>query len=197
MKWMTFRGVVCLLVFLSGSGVCPAQARDEGPLHRPGGAIGARAGDAFLEGYFSIDQPESGESVILDAMGKSLQQRLRVLEHAGIEVPRGIDGRAWGAGRTHAFGWLYPHRRRKTEELRSVQSDGWKLISSSSGELELYNLHRDPRELVDLSVAEVEQRRVLLEALEQAPIDPARRPKPSPELSDETLDRLRTLGYLR
>ena len=31
MKWMTFRGVVCLLVFLSGTGVCPAQARDEGP----------------------------------------------------------------------------------------------------------------------------------------------------------------------
>ena len=34
---------------------------------------------AFLEGYFSIDQPESCESVIPDAMDRSLQQRLRVL----------------------------------------------------------------------------------------------------------------------
>ncbi len=120
-----------------------------------------------------------------------------VLEHSGLPVPRGIDGTAWGAGRTHSFGWLYPSRdRRNAEELRSAQSDGWKLVESSSGKVELYHLDRDPGEALDLSVAESKIRWELENRLNETRHVIEHPKTETPGLSKEMTEELRALGYV-
>jgi len=120
-----------------------------------------------------------------------------VLEHSGVRIPRRIDGSAWGIGRTHAFGWLYPSRdRRNPRELRSVQNGRWKLVESSSGEVEMYQLERDPSEALDLSVAESQIRRGLIDVLREPRHAVERREEPTPELSKGVTDQLRALGYV-
>ena len=121
-----------------------------------------------------------------------------VLEHSGLPVPGSIDGSAWGAGRTHSFGWLYPKPDRdNAEELRSVQSDGWKLVESSSGKVELYNIDRDPAETLDLSVAEKRILRELDKALNETRHEVNGRMTPATHLSEEMMDELRALGYVK
>lgn len=119
-----------------------------------------------------------------------------ILEHSALPVPSGVDGTAWGAGRTHAFGWLYPSpSRHDAEELRSVQSDGWKLVESSSGKVELYHIERDPAETLDLSVAESRIGFRLQKTLNERRHKVDRPTTPTPNLSGDLSDQLKALGY--
>ncbi|MFP8881836.1 MAG: sulfatase-like hydrolase/transferase, partial [Myxococcota bacterium] len=97
-----------------------------------------------------------------------------------------------------------PYMRR----LRSVQSDGWRLLWSSDGKLELYNLGRDPMETVDLAGnADVDIQAGRLRATLDNFVERSggRRPLPSAaspssgafrDLDPETERQLRELGYL-
>ena len=82
-------------------------------------------------------------------------------------------------------------------ELRSIEYDGWKLIEDNGGDVELYNLRRDPGEMTDLSMEEPE--RVVLMRTSLGPPVAYRRGDLSPgePLSKEALERLRSLGYVR
>lgn len=100
---------------------------------------------------------------------------------------------------------LKPHLRR----LRSVESEGWRLIWSSDGRHELYHLESDPGELRNRSGdAETRSVRTRLEGLLAEYVERAGGPRPLPEgaskraigafgdLDPETADQLRELGYL-
>ena len=120
-----------------------------------------------------------------------------VVEHAGVDtalaVPGGSPLRAWS--------FPSPAKRRLSSrydrELRSIEIDRMKLIESSDGTVELFDLRADPQELRDLSREREDLVQNLLEAL--GPRD-AWRFGQLPELntlSPDALDRLRSLGYIR
>ncbi|MBA2320781.1 MAG: sulfatase [Deltaproteobacteria bacterium] len=87
--------------------------------------------------------------------------------------------------------------------FQSVIAAGWKLIETSKGERELYNLINDPDELADLATAEpakVAELDALLDGWHATvpPYDPSRRlPGEGPVVDDaETKAALAALGYL-
>ncbi|HVR96589.1 MAG TPA: sulfatase-like hydrolase/transferase, partial [Thermoanaerobaculia bacterium] len=124
-----------------------------------------------------------------------------LLDHAGLPVPAGLDGYAWGGGRRAVFAESYPHPpvaslgARFRRELRAVEQDGWKLIVSSAGEVELYDLVHDPGETRNVAAAypgrAAEMGRLLGEkAMSGTPARPGGRE------SDELVKALRSLGYV-
>jgi arylsulfatase A-like enzyme len=127
-----------------------------------------------------------------------------VLEHVGAAVPEGIDGRAFGLGHERAYAWLYYRKswdREEAEgrpfqrELYMVEEDGFKLIASTKGTLELYDLRNDPRELENLAEREPER----LAALRALLPDRGRLKAPDgapTEVSPEIERQLRSLGYV-
>jgi len=130
-----------------------------------------------------------------------------VLAHAGLPVPAGIDGRAWGKGRQVSFAEAYVHPPARAygprfrRELRLAEADGWKLIVASDGTLEtmeLYDLARDPGEKVNVAAAHPERVAALRAAL-QAALSPARHrsaaPRGDPGDAGEAAHALRSLGY--
>jgi arylsulfatase A-like enzyme len=135
---------------------------------------------------------------VLSGLIESVDIFALILEHAGLRVPRGVDGSSWGAGRTHSFGWLYPSPSlRDPQELRSVQTGGWKLVESSSGKIELYHIDSDPAEALDLSVAENKIGFRLTKTLNEKRHKVDRPTTPTPELSEDLTDQLRALGYAK
>ena len=127
-----------------------------------------------------------------------------LLDFAGIEPPKQIDGVVLGQPRNEVRSWVYAWnfvdariRARCRLELRSIEIDGWKLIESTNDNHELYNLLLDPGEQNNLFEREVEMGELLSDAL--GPREPYRlffRAGVNAE-SDETMNRLRALGYVR
>jgi arylsulfatase A-like enzyme len=124
------------------------------------------------------------------------------LEHAGLPVPEGVAGLAWGRGRLKARSWLFRHTpagvddERFERELRSVVKDGWKLVLRRPGTSSLYHVASDPGEVHDLAAAEPERR----QALEALLVDGEKVATSRAGSGDEgrdTLERLRALGYVR
>jgi arylsulfatase len=124
-----------------------------------------------------------------------------ILELAGVAPPPDLDGlgpaEPRGEVRSYAYvsKWAaetYPDRFRR--ELRSVEKDGFKLIVSSTGKEELYDLRADPAELRDLS-AEDPTRVAELRRLLGPRGDAAAKPG-NGSLDVETLRRLQELGYV-
>jgi len=126
-----------------------------------------------------------------------------ILQHAGVPIPAGIDGLVWGAGRRASFAECYPHPparplgERFRHEMRAVVADGWKLILSTSGRAELYDLARDPGETTDLAAREPGRLARLRDMLAST-FAGERRPRRSPGPGGEALERsLRSLGYVQ
>ena len=82
-------------------------------------------------------------------------------------------------------------------ELRSIEIEGFKLIEDHAGNRELYDLANDPDELHDLAAVQPERVAAMLEAMGPwATYRAANRPAEQ-ALSDEAVERLRSLGYIR
>lgn len=113
-----------------------------------------------------------------------------VLEHAGIPVPAGIDGRSWGSGRDVARSWHYSNE----GEWRAVEQSGWKLIDYGNGRRELYDHLSDPGETRDLAKQEKARRDALAALLGPragtAPVEADSTPS-------ELEERLGALGYVQ
>lgn len=144
----------------------------------------------------SMPDLELGETV------QSVDVFAGILEYAGLPLPAAGDGLPWGRGRSHAFAWAYVHQAfarlgitRLTRELVAVERDRWKLIRSSTGEIELFDLRRDPGETRNLASVETERRAELLSALESLQ-DAEVREERVIETSPQELQKLRALGYV-
>ena len=123
-----------------------------------------------------------------------------VLAHVGIEGAQGMDGRRLDAAPPPMRAWSYPSMvmreadDRFRRELRSIAEGVWKLIEDDRGRVELYDLQSDPSEVVNLAGQEAGRVDTMRAQLGPRPVEPSREPT---ELSEESLDRLRSLGYVR
>jgi arylsulfatase A-like enzyme len=81
--------------------------------------------------------------------------------------------------------------------LRVIREGDLKLIWSSRGDHELYDLARDPAESRNLMAERRDEARGLEEALEEwAAATTAGRAERAPDIDRETLERLSGLGYI-
>jgi arylsulfatase A-like enzyme len=126
-----------------------------------------------------------------------------VLEAAGLPIPGRIDGFPWGRGRHVSLAEAYVHQPavqhwgpRFARELQAAEADGWKLIVSSAGDAELYDLARDPGERVNVAARNSEQVE-RLGSLLRSGLTPRRNPARPRSDSDEVIRSLRSLGYLQ
>jgi arylsulfatase A-like enzyme len=114
----------------------------------------------------------------------------------GIQAPDDLDGSIWAEGRDYSLSEVYCHQpqiARLRRELAAVQRGPRKLIQSSDGSLENFDLSKDPREQQSDSAASVwiESAQVILDQRE------VHRPSGSAGTQDSPLlDRLRELGYV-
>jgi arylsulfatase A-like enzyme len=82
------------------------------------------------------------------------------------------------------------------QEFRSVESDGWKLIESSEGSLELYNLRADPGELQNQVASRPDLRDRLSAKLQALPLSVRLDESATNDISKEAMENLRALGYV-
>jgi arylsulfatase A-like enzyme len=127
-----------------------------------------------------------------------------ILAHAGVEAPAGIDGLAWGKQRNELLSWLYVSRTgaeyygpRFKRELRSMESAGFKLIESTHEPPKLFDAARDRFELDDLSERETDQVAEMLASIGPRIGFAMAGGGEQSQASQETLDQLRALGYIR
>lgn len=106
----------------------------------------------------------------------------RVIETYGGEVPEGEDVRENLATR--------PPRR------QAVIADGWKLIASENGEIELYHLADDPNETKNLAEAHPDRRDALHQQLKTWHEQTPRNQSTAEDLSEQDLQMLEANGYL-
>jgi arylsulfatase A-like enzyme len=123
-----------------------------------------------------------------------------VLRHVGIDESPELE-LAGDASGLRAWSFPSPAKLRISpryaRELRSIEIDGWKLIDSTDGSLELFHLLTDPAERTDLAATRPEIVRTLLERLGPRSAYRADHLPAGEELSDDDLERLRSLGYIR
>jgi arylsulfatase A-like enzyme len=128
-----------------------------------------------------------------------------LLGRAGIAVPEGLDGldvaRLWSEGDRELEGrYLFSeadHNNVEHDITRSVRDRSFKLhFNRLSREYRLYDLARDPGEQTDLSPGRDEAFTALSERLERF-LANERAEAPVRSLSQEEIEKLRSLGYLR
>lgn len=154
--------------------------------------------------------PGQAERIVVDELVSHVDLMPTILALADTSAPNRLDGldlRGFGDRRSRAvisesfrnlyFGWTS----RLDREERAVFRGPLKLIHSTTGKRELYNLLEDPMESEDLHAEMQEDSRQLLSLLEtwqaQVADDSADEDKIPRELDEETRDALRSLGYIQ
>jgi len=128
-----------------------------------------------------------------------------VLARAGIAVPEGLDGvdiaRLWNEGDRELEGrYLFSeadHNNVEHDITRAVRYKSFKLhFNRLSREYRLYDLSRDPAEQEDLSAERGDAFAALSERLDRFLLN-ERAEAPVRSLTEEEIEKLRSLGYLR
>lgn len=129
-----------------------------------------------------------------------------LVEALGTEPPVGQQGnRLLSNHRTHpVVASLTPwtsqseSKARSTQPQLAVYRDPWKLVQTADGTAELYDIREDPREHSDLATVRPD---VVFELRQELRLyEDAVRPRfgtEATELDDETLQRLKALGYVK
>jgi arylsulfatase A-like enzyme len=126
-----------------------------------------------------------------------------VLDALGMEVPAGLDGESLvallnGGAREEAPPAYaeshYPRLHYGWSELRAIRAEGWKAVEAPRPEL--YNLREDPGELRNLYEARQALADRMIEQASRLGREMDARASPVLAADRETLDRLRSLGYV-
>jgi arylsulfatase A-like enzyme len=154
-----------------------------------------------------IKYPKTRQSSVVTDYVSVADLMPTILDLLGYEVPSGLDGRSLlrpGQQRagtliseSHSFGRYRNIHARFRRVERAVFLGPAKLITSTSGKQELYEIHQDPAEEHDLYSTRNVQVRELSEML-QAWLSLVHVSRSGPvKQRRETLERLRSLGYLQ
>ena len=128
-----------------------------------------------------------------------------VLRHAGITAPQ-LDGRLPDEPLAPMRAWSFPSRTQRQmepnderfhREFRSLELSGWKLIEDDLGRVELYDLSTDAEENHNVSALHQERVKQMLDLLGPHSTYRAAVRSKKENLSNEGMDRLRSLGYIR
>ncbi len=154
-----------------------------------------------------VKYPNSESVGVEHSMVQTIDILPTILEYAGIPVPAGIQGTSL-RGRKHAImteQYVNTYLARQfgghlALGYKSYYEAPWKLVVYSDGEVRLYDLDRDPHENRDLSNEETiitatmqsKLADLVLSLTSTAPVK-----SKTGELDDETVRRLRALGYVQ
>lgn len=127
-----------------------------------------------------------------------------VLGVLGYRVPLGVQGRNLKAGTVTQVVFSESYPRPELAQFnsshqgvqRAVISWPFKLVASTNGRRELFDLATDPDETTDRSADNQGMAKALEEALGQLQLDGSHQ-DPFKKIDPETLNRLRSLGYVR
>jgi arylsulfatase A-like enzyme len=149
--------------------------------------------------------PDFQPGAVVPGPFQSVDVFATILAHAEVGAPAGLDGVSWGAGRRVSVAETYVHQDALRQvgpvlarELHALERDGWRLVRSSRGEVELYDIRRDPAELQNRTADEPARTETYARELE-ASLGRGRLPgSPKPQRDspgDALRERLRSLGY--
>ncbi|MBI2835107.1 MAG: sulfatase [Acidobacteria bacterium] len=149
-----------------------------------------------------IKYPGQRDGRLVDRAVSGVDLMPTVLEAAGVELPRDIQGRSLraaareGAGGRELYSEASPPRDRAPRQQRGIISNGLKLVRSTDGSHEVYDLNADPEERYNLfNATDAHVRQLQAQLTDWLRLAPAA--KNPARLDRETLDALRSLGYIR
>ncbi|MBI3666424.1 MAG: sulfatase [Acidobacteria bacterium] len=154
-----------------------------------------------------IRYPHTGPKVVVEEPVSLVDILPTVLDVLGLEIPRGIDGQSLrqlaSGGPRFVISECFPglkllnlHPRFNRVE-RALVAGYWKFVHSTAGKRELYDLSKDPDETRNLYSAGDGVSRELEARLDQW-LDTVHAESGGPSnLNKETLERLRSLGYIQ
>lgn len=180
-------------------------------------------GEAFgdhnlMEHGVSVYQDQVHVPLIIKYPGQRLGQRVEgyvnsvdilptVLEVVGLPPPPQVQGasllqkESWKSrpvvSEVYPRGFLRYWNARLNRIERAIFRDGFKLIRSTAGKREIYDLDSDPHERVDLASQHPGTVASLERAMQQYFSTLREAKKDGQELDKATLDRLKALGYIR
>ncbi len=165
----------------------------------------------FLEHGVNLYEEETAALLAVKAPGQTAPRRVErpvslvdlaptVLTTLRMPLPRGAEARSFDDAAHDVVAELYPHQgrvehygERFDRHLTAIYDGDNKLIMSTKGEPEVYDLASDPREKADISGGE-QALSTRLAAWDAA--HPPIAPSASAVPSKATVDRLRSVGYL-
>ena len=169
------------------------------------GHMGRVLYDGLVHVPLLIKYPRGGPTGVVSRPVQVVDLMPTVLDAVGLPVPAEVQGQVLPDVTHEIVVEEFINRRlaehygkRYDREQRALYRDGYELISTSQGDVELYKLDTDPREEHNLATAEagvVQQYVAQLAAWETAhPVEIARRDGTA---VGETAARLKALGYLQ
>lgn len=159
--------------------------------------------DEFVRVPLFVKLPASRSAGPLEAnrLWQSVDVFALVLEALGLPVPVGLDAIGLGAPRSVAYAWGFPpldaalFPGRFDRNLYMVEAAGRKLIASSQGEIEAFDLRNDPGETINIMNNAPESVADLMELLSEMP-KPADGGAPA-ALPAALFEHLKALGYVQ
>ena len=140
------------------------------------------------------------QNIVINEQVRSIDIMPTILDILGIKINRKIEG--------HSLEPLILNKQKKklalyafsyTTNKLSIRTSEWKLIYDyNNKKLELYNLKKDPGELINLVDVEKDKLQLLFKILEYYRKNALPKTiKPKQSLDKETTEKLRSLGYLQ
>jgi arylsulfatase A-like enzyme len=148
-----------------------------------------------------IKYPHQSGGASVDAPVSQIDFMPTLLATAGIRAPAGLTGldlrSVSSAPPRILFSASYQDHGFNNQTATAVISNGFKLIDSTRGTRELFDLARDPEEQHDLYKVTDPLSRQMRADLDEWKKIPAFRAKQDAQIDKENLDRLKSLGYVQ
>ena len=154
-----------------------------------------------------IKYPNDNQNLVTNRLVSQVDLFPTILDVAGIDIPDNIDGKSLLLPEKESPAAVFSEFYKSTcfleayknlpDRERAILSGSHKVITSTSGKLECYDLSTDPGEQHSLDISGNPQCSALLTRLEQWIENQPRLESRPVEMDRKTLDRLRSLGYIQ